>query len=257
MAGLQQYAILSASSSAKIPSGFTADEMATFPVNAVTSFAALFDEKGFGFPAPFPGATTPWNFNAKEKTILVVGGGSSVGKMAIQYAKLAGIGTILTIASAGRTEELEKLGATHVIDRHLPAEDIQRQVKEISGQSGVENIYDCVSWDYTLPISLLSTTKSSVLLTLHPAEEAEKQAKRLRPKARVQFILGTADFIQPATREFWEALPVWVKEGKLAVGKYRVVEGLDLGRIEEGLDSYRDGSAVTPVIVRIGVFLWC
>lgn len=172
-----------------------------------------------------------------------------MGKMAIQYAKLAGIGQVIAIASAGRTEELKKLGATHVIDRHASAEEIRSQVKEVTGQDGEENIYDCVSWDYTLPISLLSTTKPSVLLTLHPAEEAEKQAKEKRPKARVQFILGTAEFIQPATKKFWEALPVWVKEGALAVGKYRVVEGLDLGRIEGGLDSYRDGRAVTPVVV--------
>jgi len=250
MSGLQQYALLNAEATAKIPDGFTSDDVATFPVNATTSFAALFDGKGFGFPAPFPRSTAAnEGFNAKEKMILVIGGGSSVGKLAIQYAKLAGIGRVIAIASAGRTEELKKLGATHVIDRHASPAEIASQIKEITGEDGVENIYDCVSWDYTMSISLLPATKPSTLLTLHPAEEGQKQAKEMKPNARVQFILGTSDFIQPATKQFWEALPVWVNEGSLAVGKYRVIEGLDLKSIEKGLDSYRDGSAVTPVIV--------
>jgi len=37
----------------------------------------------------------------------VIGGGSAVGKLAIQYAKLAGIGTVIAIASVGRIEELK------------------------------------------------------------------------------------------------------------------------------------------------------
>jgi hypothetical protein len=40
-----------------------------------------------------------------------------------------------------------------------------------------------------------------------------------------------------------------VKEGRLKVGTVRVVEGLNLEGIEEGLASYRDGSAVSPVDV--------
>jgi NADPH2:quinone reductase len=222
--------------------------MVTFPVNATTSFAALFDVKGFGFPAPPPFSSSKEEFDAKETAVFVIGGGSAVGKLAIQYAKLAGIGTVITIASVGRTEELKALGATNIIDRHAMPEDIRAEVKNITGQ-GVEYIYDCVSWDYDLAISLLSKTKKSVLLTLHPAEKAIERAKEMRPSARVQFIVGNADFIQPHTKVFWEALPIWVKEGRLKVEKVRVVEGLNLEGIEEGLASYRDGSAVLPVVV--------
>ena len=252
MSGLQQYALLDAESTAKIPEGFTADEMITFPVNATTSFAALFDVKGFGFPAPPPFvqvAESLHGFNANNTTILVVGGGSAVGKFAIQLAKLARIGTIIAIASSSRTEELKQLGATHVVDRHNSPNAIQAQVKEVTGGEGVRYIYDCVSWDYDLPISLLPEKEKSVLLTLHPAEKAEELAKEMRPEARVQFILGNAAFMQPHTKEFWESLPVWVQDGDLNVGKVGVVEGLELKAIEEALASYRDGSAVVPVVV--------
>jgi NADPH2:quinone reductase len=251
MSGLQQYALLSANAAAKVPEGFTPDDMVTFPVNATTSFAALFDAKCFGFPAPapFPQSSSTSNFNAKEKTILVIGGGSAVGKLAIQYAKIAGIGSVITTASPSRTEELKSLGATHVISRYLSASEIEAEVKGITGQEGLEYIYDCVSWDYGMAIGLLREKGKSVLLTLHPAEEAIEKAKERRPEARVVFVLGNSDFIQPNTGRFWEALPAWVKGGHLKVGKYMVVEGLDLERIQEGLKSYRDGSAVEPVVV--------
>ncbi|KAE9367212.1 GroES-like protein [Stipitochalara longipes BDJ] len=254
MSGLQQYALLNAESTAKIPEGFTPDELVTFPVNATTSFAALFDKKGFEFPPPLPFpqpsvSTEVQGFNAKESTILVIGGGSAVGKLAIQLAKLAGISKIVTIASSSRNEELKHLGASHIVDRHTSPEAIQAEIKKITGGQGVKYIYDCVSWDHELAISLLPEAAKGILLTLHPAEKAEELAKELKPEARVQFIVGNADFIQPHTKAFWEALPIWVKEGSLKVGDVRVVEGLDLKEIEEGLASYRDGSAVVPVVV--------
>ena len=252
MSGLQQYALLDAESTAKIPDGFTADEMVTFPVNATTSFTALFDAKGFGFPAPPPFPQPKigvQGISVKNTTILVIGGGSAVGKFAIQLAKLAGIGTIISIASSSRTAELKELGATHVVDRHATPEVIRSNIKEITGGEGVRYIYDCVSWDYDLPISLLPEKEKGVFLTLHPAEQAEELAKKLRPQARVQFILGNAAFMQPHTKAFWEALPVWVQNGDLNVRKVKVVEGLKLEAIEEALASYRDGSAVVPVVV--------
>jgi NADPH2:quinone reductase len=176
--------------------------MVTFPVNATTSFAALFDVKGFGFPAPRPFPTSKVEFGAKETTVLVIGGGSAVGKLAIQYAKLAGIGTVIAIASVGRIEELKALSATNTIDRHAMHEHIRAEVKNITGLEGVEYIYDCVSWDYNLAISLLSKTKKSVLLTLHPAEKAIERAKEMRPSARVQFIVGNAELYSRIQRRF-------------------------------------------------------
>jgi NADPH:quinone reductase-like Zn-dependent oxidoreductase len=144
---------------------------------------------------------------------------------------------------------LKKLGATHVISRYLSASEIEAEVKGITGKEGLEYIYDCVSWDYEMAIGLLREKGKSVLLTLHPAEGAIEKAKEKRPEARVQFVLGNSDFIQPNTGKFWEALPVWVKNEELKVGKYRVVKGLDLEGIEEGLKSYRNGGAVEPVVV--------
>ena len=246
--GLQEYTLMDAESLGKVPAGFTFDEIVTFPVNSLTSFAALFHSNGFGFPPPTEAGEST-SKSLLSETILVIGGGSNVGKLAIQLAKLAGVGRIITIASAANTETLQKLGATHIVDRHQTEELVAKQIQEIVGPDGVPKIYDCVSWDYTFPISLLSPSKPSVLLTLHPCEAAQEIVKGKGINSRVTFIFGTSDFLQPMTKSFWEALPGWIEKGFLAVSKYRVVEGFDLKLIEEGLDSYRDGKPVTPFII--------
>ncbi|KAE8452260.1 hypothetical protein EG329_000960 [Mollisiaceae sp. DMI_Dod_QoI] len=245
--GLQQYAILKTINVAKLPPGFSFDQIVTFPVNATTSYAALFSEKGFGFPTP---SDSPQKSLSTE-AILVIGGGSSVGKLAIQLAKMAGVGQILAVASSSGAEELLSIGATHIIDRHLSPSEITSQINKILGEDNLTKIYDCVSWDYTFPLSLLSHTNPSVLLTLHPADDAEKLVKEQgRQNIRVQFILGTSDFLQPLTEGFWKQLPGWVESGKLRVGGFRVIEGLEkTDEIENALDAYRDGSKVTPVVV--------
>jgi hypothetical protein len=64
-------------------------------------------------------------------------------------------------------------------------------------------------------------------------------------------VVGNSSFLAPLTEGFWKALPCWIEAGKLTVPEYRVVKGLDLLAVEEGLDSYKDGSPVTPFVVRV------
>jgi NADPH:quinone reductase len=254
--GLQEYAVLDAKSAARDPKGYSVEDMVTFPVNATTSAAALFNEKGFGLAAPFPWpvADPASLLENEDKTLVIIGGGSNVGKLGIMFARLAGVGKIIAVASSKNEAHLKELGATHVVDRHLDASTIRDRILGIAGEGhdGAQYVYDCVSWDgqFALPISLLSKTKSSVLLTLHPPERAVELAQQQNLPARVSFVLGTAEFLQPLTADFWRALPQWIEEGQLWIPKYGLVDGLDLKGIEEGLDSYRDGSSVPTVIVR-------
>jgi len=246
--GLQEYALLNVENSTKVPHGLSLDDIAAFPVNSITSFIAVFDDKGFGFPTSFDHPSPALS----KETILVVGGGSNVGKMAIQFAALIGVGKILTIASAGRTEELKKLGVTHVIDRHGTPEAIAKEIKEITAaDGGLTKIYDCVSWDYSFDLELLAESKNhGHLLTLHPVDQAQELVKEKGLDVTVTFIFGNPGFMKPSlNKQFWESLPGWVQDGKLGIPKYRFVEGFDLEKIGEGLKSYLDGSAVTPVIV--------
>jgi NADPH2:quinone reductase len=244
---LQQYALLDAECTARIPAGYNHDQMASLPVNATTSFSAFFNEKGFGFPMPGSKGKAEWD--PKSETILIIGGGSNVGKMAIQYGKLIGLGKILTIASATKSAALKELGATHVIDRHQSVPTIQAQITEILGSESLSKIYDCVSWEHDMALSLLFPDRPGILLALHPVDEVKKTIAERKLNVEATLIIGLSSFMQPLTKPFWESLPNWVANGHLATGNYKVIEGFNLPAIEEGLDSYRDGSSVTPVVV--------
>ena len=108
-AGLQEYAVLEVAATAGVPKGFTDDDVVTLPVNAVTAFAALFHPAGLNLPPPF--ATAQKTFDYKAQTVVIVGGGSNVGKVATQLAALAGIGKIVVVASASHEKQLLGLGA--------------------------------------------------------------------------------------------------------------------------------------------------
>lgn len=247
MTGLQDYAILDVQACAKVPQGKGFDEVVGLPVNATTSFAAFFHPLGFGFPAPFSIASEEGE--GKGKSILIIGGGSNVGKMGIQFAKLAGVERVLVIASTENEEVLRDMGATHVLDRHSSAFTLTTQIQDIVGAEGLTMIYDCVSWDYTFALSLLSKDKHGTLLALHPIEGAEEMVREKGWDFRVQFVLGTSAFLQPLTGRMWDALPGWIESGVVRAPEGRIVEGLDLVRIEEALDGYRDGGRVVPVVV--------
>ncbi|KAH9207474.1 chaperonin 10-like protein [Leptodontidium sp. 2 PMI_412] len=254
-AGLQQYALFDARGTAQIPEHVSFEDASCFPVNVVTSAAALFLPIGLGFAAPFPDGeldkTLDLSSNA-NRAIVIIGGGSNVGKIAIQFARMAKVGKVITVASAKNRAHLLELGATHVIDRHLSNEVIVAEVRKVldDGNEGALSVYDCVSWDFTLTVSIVSLTKPSVVACLHPVEKCAEQAKDKGVPARVEFIRGTLEFLGSLSTKLWRILPKWIEEGHLWIPNYRVVDGLDIVAIEEGLDSYRDGSSVVPLIIR-------
>jgi NADPH2:quinone reductase len=107
---------LETNTSAVVPDGFTDDQMVTLPINANTSFAALFHPNWLGFPPPF--SPEAKNFDYAAQSIVIIGAGSNCGKLAIQFARLAGIGVIIAVASLSGEKLLRELGATHVVDRN-------------------------------------------------------------------------------------------------------------------------------------------
>jgi NADPH:quinone reductase len=245
--GLQEYAILALYASARVPEGFRDDQAATLPVNAGTSFSALFHPNWFNLPPPFsPEAKT---FDYASQSLVVIGGGSQVGKLTLQFARNVRIGKIIAIASISNEKELKSLGATHVVDRHSSI--IVNEVHAIAGgPDSVTRVYDCVSWTYELAAELVSSTLPSKVLTLHVPDNAIELLKKFgKDKAEAIFVIGDRANWKEHAEQFWGQLENWLKEGKILIPKYRTIEGLDEKLVNEALDSYRDGQAVVQAVV--------
>jgi len=250
MAGLQEFAILDITATAKTPPNLTNDQVATLPVNVVTSFITLFTPSGFNFPSPFMKSSNAdvSSFHNKSETLIIIGGGSNVGKLAIQLAKLAEIGTIIAIASGQREHELKGLGATHVIDRNSAS--IPAQARDIVESNRLTHVYDCVNWTYELALDILTSDRSSQLATLHPiTEDMEQMIRQKRPQCQIKIIIGMSTNLEPFEKQFWQDLPQWLEQGKIALQKFQIIEGLDARKVNAALDSYEDGKAVLQAVV--------
>ncbi|KAF5578124.1 alcohol dehydrogenase [Fusarium pseudoanthophilum] len=112
----------------KIPDGLSSKDASVICMPAHTAADALFNVIGLGLPAAGVAGIDPVG-----KGILIWGGASSVGMMAIQLAKAAGLQYIFATASAKNHAILRELGATHCFDYRSRSvvEDIQQAQKTL------------------------------------------------------------------------------------------------------------------------------
>jgi NADPH2:quinone reductase len=227
-----------------VPTRISDTEAALYPVNAMTSAMGLFTAMGLGIP--FPGSPESKSFDYASTKLVIIGGGSNTGKLAIQLAKLAGIGTIITTASLSGAEELESLGATHVIARQAP--DIEKQVRAIVADE-LLYVYETTNVDLNLAVSLLSNSKKGTIAHLvgPGANETFTAQKDFEAKRVSGFSHAIPDFGQM----LWKQLPVWLENGEIKPLQYNIIEGLDADKVNAALDEYQEGKGGVRYHVRI------
>lgn len=80
------------------------------------------------------------------ETMMIHGGSSGIGTMAIQLAKAFGAKVIVTVGSADKAEACLKLGADHAIN--YKTQDFVTVSRELTGGNGPNLIIDMVGGDY-------------------------------------------------------------------------------------------------------------
>ncbi|QOZ36862.1 NAD(P)H-quinone oxidoreductase [Bradyrhizobium sp. CCBAU 53421] len=80
------------------------------------------------------------------ETLLIHGGSSGIGTMAIQLAKAFGAKAIVTVGSQDKADACLKLGADHAVN--YKTEDFVEAVKKATGGNGADVILDMVGGDY-------------------------------------------------------------------------------------------------------------
>jgi NADPH:quinone reductase-like Zn-dependent oxidoreductase len=111
--GFQLYTACNALVVAKIPSNLSFTSASVLPLAISTAAACLFKKEALALPLPSS------NPSSTGKSVLVWGGSSSVGAIAIQLAVAAGV-KVVTVASKHNLDNVKGLGATAAFDYKDP-----------------------------------------------------------------------------------------------------------------------------------------
>lgn len=134
--GYAQYCVAPAGTCLPVPEVMTMTEAAAMPETLFTVWVNLF-ERGFA---------------ADGDRVLVHGGTSGIGTMAIALGKLFGLTIIVTCGDDDKCAAAVKLGAAAAINYH--SQDFVAEVERLTGGDGVAVVLDMVGGDY-LPRNLL------------------------------------------------------------------------------------------------------
>ena len=128
--GYAQYAIAPDAQAMAIPAALSIIEAGATPETLMTVWHNVFER----------GALQP------SETLLIHGGSSGIGTMAIQLAKAFGCRVIVTVGSKQKADACLKLGADRAINYRT--EDFVAEVKAATGGHGANVILDMVAGDY-------------------------------------------------------------------------------------------------------------
>src|ERR1700738_1802649 len=128
--GYAQYAIAQDAQAMKVPDSLSMPEAGALPETLMAVWHNVFER----------GALKP------GETLLIHGGSSGIGTMAIQLAKAFGSKVIVTVGSKEKAEACLKLGADRAIN--YKTEDFVAGVKAATDGAGANVILDMVGGDY-------------------------------------------------------------------------------------------------------------
>lgn len=125
-----EYAVAPLGTCLPVPEALTMVEAAAMPETLFTVWTNVFERA----------------YAAEGDTILIHGGTSGIGTMAIALCKLFGVETIVTAGSDEKCAAACAIGAGHAIN--YQTEDFVARVKEITAAKGVNIVLDMVGGDY-------------------------------------------------------------------------------------------------------------
>lgn len=228
----------------KIPDSLSFEEAATLGVGITTVGQALYQS----LELPLP------NSPSKEHIpLLIYGGSTATGSLAIQFAKLSNC-EVITTCSPHNFDYVYSLGADKAFDYSSPtcAEDIKAYTS-----SRIAHVFDCIAEGSspTISVSVMSPSGGvySTLLPV-PAETVSNINDKVQNKATLGYTaVGEAfkfgDKELPAkpddfefAKMFWELSRGLLAEGKVKVHKINVDKfGTGFEGILKGLQAMREG----------------
>src|SRR6204780_5458276 len=128
--GYAQYCIAQDAQAMAVPPGLSMNEAGAIPETLMTVWHNVFERGAL----------------KSGETLLIHGGSSGIGTMAIQLAKAFGAKVIVTVGSREKADPCLKLGADRAIN--YKTEDFVAEVKTATNGAGANVILDMVGGDY-------------------------------------------------------------------------------------------------------------
>ena len=185
------------------------------------------------------------------ETLLVHGGTSGIGTMAIMLAEAFGLTTIVTAGSEEKCDAARRVGADHAID--YKTTDFVEAVGLITGGDGVDLVLDMVSGDYVarnlqclkpcgrhVTIAVLGGMKAQINMALVMSKRLTLTGSTLRPRSDA-FKTALRDEI---SREAWPL----VEDGTIRPVMDRIFE---LGDADKAHARMENGDHIGKIVLAI------
>ncbi len=197
--GYAQYCIAQDAQAMAVPASFSMLEAGATPETLMTVWHNVFER----------GALKP------GETILIHGGSSGIGTMAIQLAKAFGSQVIVTVGSKEKADACLKLGADHAIN--YKTDDFVAVAKSMTSGSGPNVILDMVGGDYIdrnydaaasdgriVQIATLGGAKATVNIAKLMVKRLHHTGSTLRPRSnadKAAMVAAIEAKVMPLLRE--------------------------------------------------------
>ncbi|WP_303760379.1 NAD(P)H-quinone oxidoreductase [Sphingobium yanoikuyae] len=176
--GYAEYAIAPAGQCLPVPADYDLVEAAALPETLFTVWTNLFERA----------------YVVGGDRVLVHGGTSGIGTMAISLCRLFDIEIIVTCGSDDKCAQALEWGASHAIN--YKSQDYVAEVKRITGGQGVQAVLDMVGGDYVprniecmaddgrhVSIAVLGGAKTSIFLPTVMSKRLTLTGSTLRPRS--------------------------------------------------------------------------
>jgi putative PIG3 family NAD(P)H quinone oxidoreductase len=160
--GYAEYAVAPAGQCLPVPEALSQVEAAAMPETLFTVWTNLFERA----------------YAREGEMVLVHGGTSGIGTMAIALCRLFRVAVVVTCGSYDKCRRAMELGAIHAINYN--EDDFVEEVRRITGGSGVDIVLDMVGGDYLIRnIECLAEEGRHVSIAVQRGATAEINIARL------------------------------------------------------------------------------
>ncbi len=176
--GYAEYCVAPADQCLPVPEALTMVEAAAIPETLFTVWTNLFERA----------------YAVEGDTVLVHGGTSGIGTMAIALGKLFGLTVIVTCGSDDKCDRARAIGADHAFN--YKSGDFVAEVARITGGAGVNAVLDMVGGDYVprnlqclaedgrhVSIAVLNGPKTELFIPLIMQRRLTLTGSTLRPRS--------------------------------------------------------------------------